>query len=331
MDETKNDEVTDSNRSEEGQEGDQLVFNWVDETSEGNQSEIGEGLNPPGEQEQSVEGIEFRTGGSDAEPAGEMENASQQSDKDLSATQDESNEEKNAELPNENSPERDELLEELQSVSMRVGMPVFRFNMKDVGRFDPGAYEEEFGSWDAALQAAGLNESEDEDSVETESEDRSHEHDSDKDSPINSDRGRSLSTDEGNKSAIKPLDALPEGRIPELTVTVNEVNESANERREAELSVTLESGDKVTMVVWSVHDIDASWTVGQRYRLEEVRHKSWSSDGVHNHRLSSSVDLSMTPITDTGDSADSGLDSENDDQNSRIDSMLEDIDFESSS
>lgn len=60
-------------------------------------------------------------------------------------------------VPEPSGPSRSELLEELQWIDEEVeGIP-YPSDMNESGMFTPHAYQEEFGSWDEALAAAGID------------------------------------------------------------------------------------------------------------------------------------------------------------------------------
>jgi|GEM_PF-2842980 len=86
--------------------------------------------------------------------------------------------------------------------------------------------------------------------------------------------------------------ALPEGRVDEVSVTVLEKYSGTGSKRDAWLSVRTDAGQRMPLVIWTTHDIDADWEVGASYTLYEARHKQWTSDdGTITHELSSTSDL----------------------------------------
>lgn len=96
-----------------------------------------------------------------------------------------------------------------------------------------------------------------------------------------------------------PTDELPEGRVDEVTVTVLNEYSGTGEKRDAWLSVQTDTGQRMPLVIWTTHDIDADWEVGATYTLYDARHKQWSDDeGATTHELSSTSDLT---IVQTGD------------------------------
>ncbi|WP_259532800.1 hypothetical protein [Halalkaliarchaeum sp. AArc-CO] len=52
---------------------------------------------------------------------------------------------------------RTELLAELQRLADETGSPPSTTDLRQEGAFNPGTYRRRFGSWNAALEAAGLD------------------------------------------------------------------------------------------------------------------------------------------------------------------------------
>lgn len=74
-------------------------------------------------------------------------------------------------------------------------------------------------------------------------------------------------------------DELPEdGRVDEITVTVNAVRRNPKPKRAVELTVVDRGGQELECVIWSTHDVDVNWREGHRYTLRNARGKVWNGD-----------------------------------------------------
>lgn len=102
---------------------------------------------------------------------------------------------------------------------------------------------------------------------------------------------------DANTPAPEPTEVtpeLPEGRVDEVTVTVLEEYPDSGSKRDAWLSVRTDTGRRMPLVIWTIHEIDADWEVGATYTLYDARHKQWAhDDGSTTHELSSTSDLTI--------------------------------------
>lgn len=100
---------------------------------------------------------------------------------------------------------------------------------------------------------------------------------------------------------------LPEGRVDEVTVTIVDGYRDTGSKRDAWVSVQTATGQRMPLVIWTTHNIDADLEIGATYTLYDARHKIWTSDdGEQTHELSSTSDLTIekrTGPTPAGDSA----------------------------
>jgi len=144
--------------------------------------------------------------------------------------------------------------------------------------------------------------------------------------------------DEPSESEAAPesdetnLESLPEGRVDELTVTVENVDPDPGDRRSATLTVSLDDESKTTFTSWEKHSVGHEWETQQRYALRKVRHKTWGSGSDRSHELSSTRDTTVESVDPSSpnqseDSAKSQEDTDDDseERSDRIDSMLKDM------
>ncbi|WP_148291000.1 homing endonuclease associated repeat-containing protein [Halorhabdus tiamatea] len=93
-------------------------------------------------------------------------------------------------------------------------------------------------------------------------------------------------------------DVSTEGRLEEpILVKVIASDESPGPRKQAELQVQDVADTKVALQIWEVHDVEVDWDPGHWYELEEARLKLWTTDsGEAMKRLSSTKDLAVRQL-----------------------------------
>lgn len=132
---------------------------------------------------------------------------------------------------------------------------------------------------------------------------------------------------------------LPEGRLDALTVKIVEVTERGGNVRDQELLVETTGGEQLGLTIWSKHDIDVDWKTDEWYTLREPRHRIWDSDDGSAHSLNSTTDFQAISTDSPGVDTDvrTGPEQTKQDdppthdgqgQNTVVDRLIEDIDFE---
>jgi hypothetical protein len=88
----------------------------------------------------------------------------------------------------------------------------------------------------------------------------------------------------------------------QFLIQVVDIDTRVGERKTAQLNVRDRNGREFGMNIWSKHDVDQEWRVGEWYILEHARGKVWeSSDGTTRKKISSTKDLTVIEVSEDFD------------------------------
>lgn len=157
--------------------------------------------------------------------------------------------------------------------------------------------------------------------------------------PVSSDRSdrKSIHDTPNGPSSLRDL---PEGRVDNLPVRVIEERERHRDSRDCELLVETIDGQDLSLTIWSKHAIDVTWEEGVWYSLSQALHKVWERNDETEHALSSTRDIHVNQrepaVGGEADPDESGrsvpatstTDRKAGDQDSAVDQLLDEMDFE---
>jgi hypothetical protein len=184
------------------------------------------------------------------------------------------------------------LLAEIQRVADIVGHPPTTTEMNEHSVHSSGTYSSAFPSWEAALQEANLPA----DNTETATDDGDSK-DTAQSTPEHLDEVMTLASVTDNSR----LDGA-------IVVKLTREASRTGQKKDASFQVEDLEGATAWFNVWSTHDIDVAWEVGQWYVLENARGKAWTSDGQQKRALSSTKDLDVTELGTAKPTADTVTD-----------------------
>ncbi len=96
------------------------------------------------------------------------------------------------------------------------------------------------------------------------------------------------------------LDEVPEGRLSNVVVEVIKIRDISPGKRDSIVEIKLSNGKRIDFTIWNKHDIEIDFQTGDKLRLNEVRLKRWETDHGYAHQLSSTKDLTIVPIEESG-------------------------------
>lgn len=173
------------------------------------------------------------------------------------------------------------LIEDLQRVGKVVGEPPRPSQMQEHGRYEASTISDAFGTWREALEAADLSEAR-------------------TDQPETTSGSHERTPDRLSESAYETdWESIPNNARLErqLLVKVTGLQDPPGDRKAAIVEVVDRNGKAFELEIWETHDVDADWTVGEWYALENSRGKVWDGDGgVLSKRLSSTSALEILPF-----------------------------------
>ena len=220
----------------------------------------------------------------------------------------------------EASSSREQLIDNLQEVYDKKGWLPKSNDVDGVGK-----YIDEFGSFNEALEAAGINKRKElfdelervwKELGEEPSQSKMNEHGecsfgmyskyfgswSTAKKEFKSERGTpdgTNSKDKENKEYLTFEDVSEEGRIDgKIPVLVKNVNTGGSTSKDARLSVEDLDGNRLTLDIWNKHNIQYEFEESRYYLFEQVRGKVWGSGNDVHKKLSSTRDLKVSEISD---------------------------------
>lgn len=174
------------------------------------------------------------------------------------------------------------LIDELQRVAETVDGHPNTVDMNEFGEYSGSYVSQEFGSWQAALEAAGISE------------------DSSDDPPTQSDQEQPTPTRLGESAEETSWESIPDNDRLEkqLLVGVTGTRDPHGDRKSVVVEVVDRYGTEFDFDVWVKHDVDTDWTVGEWYALSNTRGTVWEdSDGETCKRLSTTRDLEVEELS----------------------------------
>jgi len=185
------------------------------------------------------------------------------------------------------------LLDELQRVWEKLGRQPKTTEMNEYGEYSAGMYNRYFGSWNEAIQTlkqtGRLSE---QGAVPTRH--SAEESDAGK-------QGEGIAIDQLSESIYDNLttvnDVSDSSRLEQpILVKIQSVPISGEYEKSREIQVRGITGEKFSLVCWSVHDINVNWQEGHWYLLREALGKVWKSEEVEYRQLSSTRELTATDV-----------------------------------
>jgi hypothetical protein len=181
---------------------------------------------------------------------------------------------------------RSRLLRELERVAGIVGHTPSTTEMNEHGHVSATLYADYFGTYtDAVAEAFDTDSSEEVPGGFPSSVSESSQTSDDR---TQSDRERD------GRSKIITFEAICEdGRLNEpIAVKVVQLSKPSGQRRDATVGVEDLSGTRSTLTVWTKHELETEWHVGDWYVLENARGKHWANgSGESKRQLSSTKDM----------------------------------------
>lgn len=195
----------------------------------------------------------------------------------------------------------EELIAELKRVAESVDGEPNSGDMNRLGAYNSGKYSAYFGSWADGVAAADIG-----------SDDRSQ---STTDEQQAATSGNKDKPNESNVlSKYSTLSELPvESRYNGETAVCVVESHPPDKKKDARLTVEDTTRTTATFNVWSKHDCEVDWTIGEWYALSEIRLRKWDRNGETVINLSSSRDMTVDWLGEHGDSEPEGSEETPDD------------------